>query len=58
MKEVLQIAYLRHLQDFYLFESVKDGIILYHILPEVRSTLSGAPSKRGASSAAGSLTVA
>ena len=26
MKEVLQIAYLRHLQDFYLFESVKDGI--------------------------------
>lgn len=27
MKEVLQIAYLRHLQDFYLFESVKDGII-------------------------------
>ena len=29
MKEVLQIAYLRHLQDFYLFESVKDGIY-YH----------------------------
>ena len=29
MKEVLQIAYLRHLQDFYLFESVKDGIIPY-----------------------------
>ena len=28
MKEVLQVAYLRHLQDFYLFESVKDGI--YH----------------------------
>lgn len=28
MKEVLQIAYLRHLQDFYLFESVKDGIIV------------------------------
>ena len=28
MKEVLQIAYLRHLQDFYLFESVKDGIII------------------------------
>ena len=27
MKEVLQIAYLRHLQDFYLFESVKDGSI-------------------------------
>ena len=27
MKEVLQVAYLRHLQDFYLFESVKDGII-------------------------------
>lgn len=27
MKEVLQIAYLRHLQDFYLFESVKDGNI-------------------------------
>ena len=27
MKEVLQIAYLRHLQDFYLFESVKDGVI-------------------------------
>ena len=27
MKEVLQIAYLRHLQDFYLFESVKDGFI-------------------------------
>lgn len=27
MKEVLQIAYLRHLQGFYLFESVKDGII-------------------------------
>lgn len=26
MKEVLQVAYLRHLQDFYLFESVKDGI--------------------------------
>ena len=25
MKEVLQVAYLRHLQDFYLFESVKDG---------------------------------
>ena len=29
MKEVLQVAYLRHLQDFYLVESVKDGIILY-----------------------------
>lgn len=28
MKEVLQIAYLRHLQDFYLFESVKDGSIM------------------------------
>ena len=28
MKEVLQVAYLRHLQDFYLFESVKDGIII------------------------------
>lgn len=27
MKEVLQVAYLRHLQDFYLFESVKDGSI-------------------------------
>ena len=27
MKEVLQVAYLRHLQDFYLVESVKDGII-------------------------------
>ena len=27
MKEVLQVAYLRHLQDFYLFESVKDGIL-------------------------------
>ena len=27
MKEVLQVAYLRHLQDFYLFESVKDGIV-------------------------------
>ena len=27
MKEVLQVAYLRRLQDFYLFESVKDGII-------------------------------
>lgn len=27
MKEVLQVAYLRHLQDFCLFESVKDGII-------------------------------
>lgn len=26
MKEVLQVAYLRRLQDFYLFESVKDGI--------------------------------
>ena len=31
MKEVLQVAYLRRLQDFYLFESVKDGII--HCLP-------------------------
>ena len=30
MKEVLQVAYLRHLQDFYLFESVKDGIINDH----------------------------
>ena len=28
MKEVLQVAYLRHLQDFYLFESVKDGVFL------------------------------
>ena len=28
MKEVLQVAYLRHLQDFYLVESVKDGIII------------------------------
>ena len=28
MKEVLQIAYLRHLQDFYLFESVKDGYLV------------------------------
>ena len=27
MKEVLQVAYLRHLQDFYLVESVKDGSI-------------------------------
>lgn len=27
MKEVLQVAYLRRLQDFYLFESVKDGIV-------------------------------
>ena len=27
MKEVLQVAYLRHLQDFCLFESVKDGIV-------------------------------
>ena len=27
MKEVLQVAYLRHLQDFYPFESVKDGSI-------------------------------
>ena len=27
MKEVLQVAYLRHLQDFYLVESVKDGIV-------------------------------
>ena len=32
MKEVLQIAYLRHLQDFYLFESVKDGVIPQKIL--------------------------
>ena len=32
MKEVLQIAYLRHLQDFYLFESVKDGIILFSVI--------------------------
>ena len=29
MKEVLQVAYLRHLQDFYLVESVKDGIISF-----------------------------
>lgn len=32
MKEVLQIAYLRHLQDFYLFESVKDGTITKSLL--------------------------
>ena len=31
MKEVLQVAYLRHLQDFYLFESVKDGIITFPV---------------------------
>lgn len=32
MKEVLQVAYLRHLQDFYLFESVKDGIISKYVI--------------------------
>lgn len=31
MKKVLQVVYLRHLQDFYLFESVKDGIILNYL---------------------------
>ena len=36
MKEVLQIAYLRHLQDVYLFESVKDGII-QHLLRAVQA---------------------
>ena len=36
MKEVLQIAYLRHLQDFYLFESVKDGIITSYVLKRNR----------------------
>ena len=35
MKEVLQTAYLRHLQDFYLFESVKDGIIGTKIVRKV-----------------------
>ena len=34
MKEVLQVAYLRHLQDFYLFESVKDGSIAGEECPE------------------------
>ena len=36
MKEVLQVAYSRHLQDFYLFESVKDGIIAFFSLSPKR----------------------
>lgn len=35
MKEVLQVAYLRHLQDFYLVESVKDGIISHDAIRKV-----------------------
>ena len=39
MKEVLQIAYLRRLQDFYLFESVKDGSIQKHIREDMLWTI-------------------
>ena len=49
MKEVLQIAYLRHLQDFYLFESVKDGIIVLILLVILLVSVAGA----GASAAFG-----